>query len=81
MNFHDIIASVSPAGDVQVPEGWTQGRALFGGLLAALMFRALEQQVGRDVPLRSLTMSFVAPATQGPLHCEAEILRRGKSVI
>jgi acyl-CoA thioesterase len=81
MSFHDIVASLNASGTVQVPEGWTQGRALFGGLLAGLMYRALEQQVGADIPVRSVTVSFVAPASEGVLHCEAEILRRGKSVV
>lgn len=81
MTFHDIVASMDPSGQVQVPDGWTQGRALFGGLLAALMYRALEQQVGAGIPVRSITVSFVAPASDGALHCAAEILRRGKSVV
>ncbi|MFN3713091.1 MAG: acyl-CoA thioesterase [Alcanivoracaceae bacterium] len=81
MAFHDIVASMDPAGEVQVPSGWTQGRALFGGLLAALMYRALEQQIGDDIPVRSITVSFVAPASEGDLTCSAEVLRRGKSVV
>lgn len=80
MTFNQIVESVSATGSIDVPAGWTQGRALFGGLLAALMYRALEQKVGEAVPVRSVTVSFVAPASAGALQCDAEILRQGKSV-
>lgn len=80
MSLNHIIASINSDGHVDVPGGWTQGRALFGGLLAALMCRALEQKVGQNLPLRSATINFIAPASDGPLHCQAEIFRQGKSV-
>src|SRR5690554_6594247 len=80
MNIHTITSTMTESGHVSVPEGWTQGRALFGGLVAALMYRALELKLGAIAPLRSATINFVAPATSGDLQCEAEILRQGKSV-
>ncbi|MDF1629932.1 MAG: thioesterase family protein [Alcanivoracaceae bacterium] len=80
MSLNHIIASLNSDGHVDVPGGWTQGRALFGGLLAALMCRALEQKVGQNLPLRSATINFIAPASNGPLLCQAEIFRQGKSV-
>ena len=35
MSLNQIITSLNADGHVDVPAGWTQGRALFGGLLAA----------------------------------------------
>ena len=80
MSLNQITASLTTDGHVNVPTGWMQGRALYGGLVAALLYRALEQKVGQGVPLRSATINFVAPASDGPMHCQAEIFRQGKSV-
>lgn len=81
MVLQDVVSSLDTAGTVVVPPGWTQGRALFGGLVAAFMAEALIRVVGEGVPLRSLTVSFVAPAASGALTCRPEILRRGRSVV
>ena len=51
MSLHQITTSLSADGHVDVPTGWMQGRALYGGLVAALLYRALEQKVGQGVPL------------------------------
>ncbi|PKM22203.1 MAG: acyl-CoA thioesterase II [Gammaproteobacteria bacterium HGW-Gammaproteobacteria-14] len=80
MTVTNIVELMDKQGLVNIPTGWTQGRAVFGGLIAALMYRALEQCIGEPLPVRSLTVSFVAPAVAGDLLCEAEVLRRGKSV-
>lgn len=80
MSLHQITTSLTADGHVDIPTGWTQGRALYGGLVAALLYRALEQKVGQGVPLRSATINFIAPASDGLLQCQAEIFRQGKSV-
>ena len=80
MALHPFLTTMNDDGHVHAPAGWSQGRALFGGLVAALMYRALEQKVAQAVPLRSATINFVAPASDGPLHCHAEVFRQGKSV-
>ena len=79
MNFSEALRSTRGKLDTQVPEGWMQGRAAFGGLMAALVYQAIEEQAD-SAPLRSLTISFVAPASQGALARSADILRRGSSV-
>lgn len=81
MTFERVVSALSTAGQVVVPAGWTQGRAVFGGLVAGLMAEALQRTVGDALPLRSLTVSFVAPAASGTLTCQPEILRRGRSVV
>ena len=80
MSLNNILSAMNNTGHVTIPTGWTQGRALFGGLVAALMYRALEQQLTAPVALRSATINFVAPATSGDMQCQVEILRQGKSV-
>ncbi len=70
----------SPDG-VRVPEGWSQGRALFGGLQAAFLYDVLAQSVPETGPVRSLTVSFVAPVDPAqPIQGDAEVFRQGKSV-
>lgn len=70
---------------VEIPAGWTQGRATYGGLAAALVYEAiaaaLPDDANADAPLRSLTVSFVAPAQVGPLEARAQVLRAGRSAI
>ena len=62
-----------------LPETWTQGRAIYGGLLMAGSVRALQTQVPRDRQLRSLLSTFVAPVRPGEFRCDARILRSGSS--
>jgi acyl-CoA thioesterase len=59
----------------QVAEEWAQGRATFGGLVAALGVRAMKS----EKPLRSLFVQFVAPVAPGEVQVTAEVLRSGKS--
>src|SRR5580700_11366277 len=57
---------------------WRQGRALFGGLVAALSVTAAARSFPDLPPLRSAQFGFVAPAT-GSLELAPRIVRRGKS--
>lgn len=78
MKFSQLLAQ---APSEPIPEGWTQGRTLFGGLQAALGVRAMRALVPAEVPLRSLQVSFIAPVPPGPQRIEARLLRSGKSVL
>lgn len=61
------------------PDGWKQGRGLFGGLVTAVMARALEAQApGR--PLRSLTAELCGPLQPGEVSLAVETLREGNAV-
>jgi acyl-CoA thioesterase len=66
--------------EVDLPADWGQGRALFGGLVAALALRAMERGVEADRRLRSATLSFLGPVAPGGSSVEARLLRRGGSV-
>jgi acyl-CoA thioesterase len=64
---------------VTIPDGWQQGRGLFGGLVAGLSIRALEQ-VAPDRPLRSLTCEMCGPVQAGDAELVVEVLRAGNAV-
>lgn len=70
----------SARGSVHVPDGWTQGRALFGGLVGALVARAAARLVPEERGLRSLLTSFVGPMQPGETEARATLLRSGRSV-
>jgi acyl-CoA thioesterase len=80
MNFTDLLKSAREPSPVTVPAGWAQGRAAFGGLAAALLYESMAAEVDPQTPLRSLTVSFVAPVETGDLQAEAQVLRAGRSV-
>ena len=64
---------------VTIPDGWQQGRGLFGGLVAGISIRALEQ-VAPDRPLRSLTCEICGPVQAGDAELVVESLRTGNAV-
>ena len=64
----------------QVPTGWSQGRATFGGLVAAMLYEKIAAQVEGDSSLRSLTFSFVGPVSASTVETSADVLRAGRSV-
>lgn len=68
-------------GSVHVEEGWGQGRATYGGLVTGLMLSALRARLPgeTDLPLRAVTISFVAPVAPGAAEAEATVLRSGSS--
>lgn len=66
---------------IEVPEQWGQGRAVFGGMASALALAHLITLVPAEIPLRSVSVSFVAPLNAGPAAVSRRILRQGKSVI
>ena len=78
MRFSDLLdAARSNPLDVTIPAEWAQGRATFGGLVAALQYEALRAQVSADRPLRSLAITFVGPvAPDVPASYQVEVLRR-----
>ncbi|MBX3272126.1 MAG: thioesterase family protein [Sandaracinaceae bacterium] len=62
----------------ELTEDWYQGRALYGGLTAAILVRAMEAHAdGR--PLRTVHTTFCAPATAGPAEVLTEVVRAGRS--
>jgi len=66
---------------IEVPAHWGQGRAVFGGMAAALAMSHLQGAIAADIPLRSVSVSFVAPLNSGEALVRRRILRQGKSVV
>ena len=66
---------------IDVPPAWGQGRAVFGGMAAALAMAHLLPVIPTSMPLRSVSVSFVAPLNTGAATVQRRILRQGKSVI
>ncbi|MCJ2375507.1 thioesterase family protein [Vibrio sp. ZSDZ34] len=63
-----------------IPENWGQGRTVFGGVSAALLYAAMQTRVEKGRALRSLTTNFVGPLlVNTPFTFEVEMLREGKS--
>lgn len=80
MTFDQLIAAADE--DTLVfPGSWGQGRASFGGLVAAAVVSRMQQATAAGRSLRSLQVSFVGPVTpEVPARIEVEVLREGKAV-
>lgn len=85
MHFSQVMQQFSPQNPdeftLQVPAQWGQGRAVFGGMAAALAMAHLQQAIPQGLPLRSVSVSFVAPLNAGAATVSRRILRQGKSVV
>lgn len=85
MRFDQVItqfsAEQSDNVSILVPEHWGQGRAVFGGMAAALALQHVLYVIPADMLLRSVSVSFVAPLNAGEAIVKRRVLRRGGSVI
>lgn len=86
-SFNSVIESVKPQGEhfvAQVTAAWMQGRASFGGLVAAMGVEAMQQALinngHQQHPLRGLQVLFVGPVGVDPVRIETQLLRKGKNV-
>jgi acyl-CoA thioesterase len=59
---------------------WAQGRATFGGLVAALGVRALSHGLGSEHALRSFVVDFAGPVEPGEVSLVVQRLRAGRSL-
>ncbi|AHE55498.1 thioesterase family protein [Sphingomonas sanxanigenens] len=64
--------------ELDLPEGWTQGRTAYGGLSAAIAYRAARSVQPDLPPLRAAQIAFVGPVS-GALFAQATLLRRGRT--
>ena len=85
MQFSQVMQQFSQTNadstEIEVPASWGQGRAVFGGMAAALAMAHLLPVIPAAMPLRSVSVSFVAPLNAGTASITRRILRQGKSVI
>ncbi|MBS7660698.1 thioesterase family protein [Pseudomonas lalucatii] len=82
MTFSELLQAVrTDATSLQIPAAWAQGRASFGGLVAALLYEAMGARVPTGRPVRSLAVTFVGPVAPAlPVSFQVEVLREGKAV-
>ena len=81
-SFRTMLDDLAANGtSVTIQDGWAQGRALYGGLVAAIAAEAMAMQVNPRRPIRTLLGNFVAPAPVGPLGVKSETLREGRAVV
>lgn len=81
MTFDELVRSVRTGDAVTLPASWSQGRATFGGLTAALVFERMAQRVDAGRAMRSMQVSFVGPVEpEVPASIETEVLRQGRAV-
>jgi len=64
----------------QLDESWMQGRAVFGGLSAALCLDGANKLIPSLPQLRSASFNFIGIASD-EVWVEASVLRQGKSVV
>ncbi|WP_169795336.1 thioesterase family protein [Kribbia dieselivorans] len=80
MSLEDMTGAAFAGPDVVVEEGWGQGRATFGGVVAGLLVARMRGELADPTtPLRTISVVFVAPVAPGPARIEVDVLRTGKS--
>lgn len=73
--------TLSADGAASIDASWYQGRGAFGGVMAALLLRAMREKVADDERTpRSMTVHFCGPATEGPIVVRTEVVRTGSRV-
>jgi acyl-CoA thioesterase len=85
MDFKALLSTVCASENANeytayVDETWLQGRTAFGGLSAALIVKAMLNQVPTDRHLRSLSVMFIGPVPAGDHRIILRELRVGGSV-
>ena len=60
------------------PDGWLQGRSVFGGLTGAAVAALGARQVGPDWALRTASVQLLRPVAGGDVDARAVVLREGK---
>lgn len=63
-----------------VPEGWRNGRGVWGGLVSGQVVTAASHGVPPEWAPRSLTIAMMAPVPAGPVRCDVTDLKRGSAV-
>ncbi|KXI30000.1 acyl-CoA thioesterase [Paraglaciecola hydrolytica] len=65
---------------LSVPDTWAQGRTIYGGISASLVYSAMRQLLTPEKQLRTLNTSFIGPIEPDvPFVINIELLREGKN--
>ncbi len=65
---------------IDVDDQWLQGRGAYGGVVSAMLARAVLAGAEPRRRLRSLTVSFTAPVRPGAYTIDTEVVREGINV-
>ena len=81
MSLEALFQNIEKQEQIDIPQGWLQGRTIFGGLVAGmLVHKAVTTINDPSKKLLSCSVTFVGPVEEQPIQLSAEILRQGKSV-
>lgn len=66
---------------LSVAKNWTQGRTLYGGISASLLYQAMREAVDTEKVMRSMNTNFIGPLeSDEEFSITVEVLRKGKNV-
>lgn len=87
MTLIDLATATTPRAlgdgwyEADIPDGWQQGKGAYGGIVLALLVRAMEAAPeAADRPIRTLQAVIPAPVDVGPARIRVEVLRAGTGV-
>ncbi|AXQ20926.1 thioesterase family protein [Acinetobacter wuhouensis] len=81
MSLEQLFQQIERQQWIDIPQGWLQGRTIFGGLVAGmLIYKATTTINDSEKKLLSCSVTFVGPVDEAQVNLTAEILREGKSV-
>lgn len=64
-----------------VPEGWRNGRGVWGGLVSGQIVTAASHGLPEGWAPRSLSIAMMAPVPAGPVRCDVTDLKTGSAVL
>jgi acyl-CoA thioesterase len=87
MHIDEIFQSLNDSKNqtITIADNWAQGRTVYGGLTAALVYQRMQQMVTADTPnearpIRYFNLSFIGPLmVKEVMSIEVELLRAGRS--
>ncbi len=81
MSLESLFQQIEQKQWIDIPQGWLQGRTIFGGLVAGMLIhKAITTIADTGKKLLSCSITFVGPVEEAQVKLTAEILRQGKSV-
>lgn len=78
-SLRDSWQSQSSAWVTAMPEGWMQGRSVYGGVTVAKMAALCLKEAGPQWSLRSFQVQLMNPVSPGPVSAQRRVLRSGSS--
>ncbi|MBL4629851.1 MAG: thioesterase family protein [Paraglaciecola sp.] len=88
MHIDTLLSAIKQQTEIQgdgitlsVTSSWAQGRTLYGGISAALVYQAMREVVEPEKVMRSLNTNFIGPIESDcDFNITVEVLREGKNV-